>query len=100
MSCSVGVDYNLPETSVTLTPGTLEYSVSVEIVNDGVPEPISESLLVTFSVVEETVVFNPNAFVTIAIEDNDSKEECCLLDAILKRIAQGPLATHPNYRQS
>jgi hypothetical protein len=66
-----GVDYNLSETSVTLTPGTSEYRVSLEIVNDEVPEPISESFLVTFSVMEETVEFRPNAFVTITIEDND-----------------------------
>ena len=76
LSLSVGDDYNIPVTSVMLTSAAYTYSVAVEIMNDNIPEPRSESLQVSFSVEDQDrVQFLPRSSITITIEDNDGKEE-------------------------
>lgn len=72
VACFAGSDFELPVTTVTLTS---TITVSVEIVNYEIPEPKHEEIKVTFCVSEETVTFLPSSFVTITIEDNDSKAQ-------------------------
>ena len=60
---------------MTLTPSVTEYSVTVDILNDEIPEPEHEEFQVSFSVSGDIVTFLPSSFITITVDDNDSKAQ-------------------------
>jgi hypothetical protein len=67
-------DYNLLNTSVTLTQAVTSYSIVMEFIDDEIPEPAMEAVQVTFNVLsdDDTVTFEPAASITVSIEDDDS----------------------------
>ena len=67
-------DYILRESSVTLTPTATEYNVTMEIVNNDIPEPAMEAVGLTFVVTSggDMVTFSPST-ITITIVDDDGK---------------------------
>ena len=66
-------DYNLLNTSVTLTQAVTSYSIVMEFIDDEIPEPAMETVQVTFNVLsdDDTVTFEPAASITVSIEDDD-----------------------------
>ena len=75
MSHSAGSDYRLGVSSVTLTPNQQMYSVTIDFINDEVPEPEIEGFEVIMSVASgaNTVSFFPRSSISITIEDDDCK---------------------------
>ena len=69
-----GLDYILQESSVTLTPTATEYTVTIQIVDNDIPEPEMEAVGLTFVVTSggDMVTFTPST-ITIIIVDDDGR---------------------------
>ena len=79
ISTHAASDYNLLNTSVTLTLAVTSYTIIIDFIQDEIPEPKMEDVEVSFDVVsdDDMVTFEPAASITISIEDDD-----CMLEYI------------------
>ena len=73
------MDYNLPITSVNLTRMVTDYIITMEIINDDIPEPEMEDVEVTFGVSSsgDMVTFSP-ASIIVRIKDDDGRKGACI----------------------
>ena len=65
-------DYILLNSSVVLTLGVNNYSVFMNFIDDEIPEPEMEDVVITFTEVP-SIDFNEAASITITIQDDDGK---------------------------
>ena len=67
------MDYNLTTNLVTLSPLETNYTVTMIIIDDKIPEPASEEVVLTFEKFSDEldIAFNPTSL-TLIIRDDDS----------------------------
>ena len=67
-----GMDYNLTTNLVTLSPLETNYTVNMIIIDDKIPEPASEEVILTFEKFSDDldIAFNPTSL-TLIIKDDD-----------------------------
>ena len=67
------MDYNLTTHLVTLSPLETNYTVTIKIIDDKIPEPESEEVILTFEKFSNDldIAFNSTSL-TLIIKDDDS----------------------------